>query len=236
MSDDLQSQAEAFATTLTSLLNATVCDGAQLDVTLLPGGSTALVSPVQRRRAVNWGVVDLVGSGSPSRLGIKMFFRVRLDSHGRHLAVDTSSFGLCVNKQTGNCAVRIDYDRGEGSEPDKPDRHSRSAAHVHLNGASAEIGYARALCGYPPLPLDKLHLPVGGRRMRPTLEDFIEFLVSEHLAPEPKPDWWTALATSRAEWVSRQVRATVRRAPEDAIAQLEDMGYTVTRPAADDPV
>ena len=49
------------------------------------------------------------------------------------------------------------------------------------------MSYASGLLGRPLVTdLSKLHFPSGGRRFRPTIEDFIEFLAQETLIPTPK--------------------------------------------------
>jgi hypothetical protein len=77
--------------------------------------------------------------------------------------------------------------------------------------------------------VEHLHLPVGGRRFRPSLEDVIEFLIVERIA-SPRDGWEAALNASRDAFLERQLRAAVRRKPESAVAQLEEMGYRVSRP------
>ena len=67
--------------------------------------------------------------------------------------------------------------------------------------------------------LSKLHLPVGGRRFRPTLEDIIEFLIVEKLV-EARPKWDVALEKSRGDFRERQLRAAIRQHPEVALDQL----------------
>jgi hypothetical protein len=57
--------------------------------------------------------------------------------------------------------------------------------------------------------LSRLHLPVGGRRFRPTLEDVIEFLVIEKLA-EPRAGWRDVLDQRRREWERIQLKAAIR--------------------------
>jgi hypothetical protein len=80
----------------------------------------------------------------------------------------------------------------------------------------------------------KLHLPVGGRRFRPTIEDFIELLVDEKLA-RPKNGWRQVIAEGRKDFEERQLRAAVRRNPAPAVDQLLAMGYRVDEPPEPQP-
>jgi len=68
-----------------------------------------------------------------------------------------------------------------------------------------------------------LHLPVGGRRFRPTLEDLIEFLITERLV-KGKQGWQQALGASRNQFSVKQMRALIRRFPTDAEAAVREFG------------
>src|SRR5665811_2281160 len=70
--------------------------------------------------------------------------------------------------------------------------------------------------------LAKLHLPVGGRRFRPTMEDIIEFVVSERLVV-PRPGWEAAVHESRANFQEKQLRAAIRRNPDTAKQAMQDL-------------
>jgi hypothetical protein len=70
--------------------------------------------------------------------------------------------------------------------------------------------------------LGRMHLPVGGRRFRPTLEDMVEFLVTEKLA-QPKNGWKEAVTAGREKFRKKQLRAAIRRDPETARDALADL-------------
>ena len=115
--------------------------------------------------------------------------------------------------------------------PHPPNRRSapgRAAAHVHLHANSPELAWIYGSSGQPAPDLHALHFPVGGKRFRPTLEDFLLFLDREGIFANWKPGWRTEVIESLAEWDRSQARATVRRYPEEAITQLEDLGHVVT--------
>jgi hypothetical protein len=90
----------------------------------------------------------------------------------------------------------------------------------------------RRYYGQQPRPLDKFHIPVGGRRYRPSLEDFIEFLHAERLLPTLREGWRELLAETRGDWLRRQLRAAVRNDPDSAAEQLTAMGWNVGPPRA----
>lgn len=132
--------------------------------------------------------------------------------------------------------IRVEYDRGRGNEPDAPEagKHRRSAAHVQVHGSSDELAYVQGVRGTARLrPLKDFHIPVGGRRFRPSLEDFIEFLGSEELIPL-HPGWSDVLVRHRRDWLTLQLQAAVRSDPAAAIAQLRSMGYEVIGPTHTD--
>ena len=165
-------------------------------------------------------------SESP-KLFLRAQYRVEMDDTNAHLQVITSTVGLLVDVTGGRKdprpLLRVEYDRRR-SMPGQP------ATHVHLHANSPELAWIFGSSGQPAPDLHALHFPVGGRRFRPTLEDFLLFLDRERIFTNWKPGWRPNVVESLAEWDRSQARTTVRRYPEEAIAQLEDLGYAVTRP------
>jgi hypothetical protein len=109
--------------------------------------------------------------------------------------------------------LHYDYER------DKDKYHE---AHLQISADPAEWS---AICenrGLGKRPFAKLHLSVGGRRFRPTLEDLISFLVAERLVTA-RPNWDTAVKAGQKRFEEKQLRAAIRRNPEvakDAVAKL----------------
>jgi hypothetical protein len=233
----LTDAAEGFAAILTEVVNGTVATGVQFVVTPFQGPtSLAWVYPEGSTPAslelvpISAGLKD----GQAPRLWLRTSFQVRLDASGEHLAVRQSVFALVIDEKTTRPAIRVEYDRDQGSEPDDavPGRHRRSAAHVQIHGASEELAYVQGLNGDTPMRgLERFHIPVGGRRFRPSLEDFIEFLWAERLIPAMHDGWPDVLSRHRSNWLALQLRAAVRNDPTAAAAQLESMGYSITPPA-----
>lgn len=231
---ELVPAAEEFAATLTAVVNGTVSSGIQFVVTpfeetelawVFPAGST----PTSSRLIPVTAGLD---PGQVPKLWLKASFQVGLDSSGDHLAVHQSGFSLVIDENTGRPVIRIEYDRDRGNEPDeRPGQHRRSAAHVQIHGASEELAYVQGLNGETSIRgLDKFHIPVGGRRFRPSLEDFIEFLWAERLIRGLHDGWRDVLAIHRSAFLARQLRAAVRSDPATATDQLEAMGYSVEPP------
>lgn len=80
-----------------------------------------------------------------------------------------------------------------------------------------------------PAQLADLHFPVGGHRFRPCLEDVLEFLWTEFGIDVHKETARGAIAEGRREWRQLQLKAAVADDPETAAAELERLGYEVTR-------
>jgi hypothetical protein len=72
-----------------------------------------------------------------------------------------------------------------------------------------------------------LHFPVGGHRFRPCLEDVLGMLVTELRVDHPAGAI-ESLPEGREVWRRSQLCTVVRDAPDEAIAALEEQGYTVT--------
>lgn len=226
--ENLDRWSRDFAGRLTSMLNATVTTDAAVTVFMYEDQDLAIVAPGAKSQKLS--DVEMVPLHTSSKkeereaapLWLNVWFLVGLDDEGEHLAVQRSGFGLCVKPSSGLQPIRIEYDRRLAG--------NRQAAHVQIAGDSAALGVAYTLAGQEMKALHKLHIPLGDRRFRPSLEDFIEFLVQERLVTDLHPGWRKVLEESRGDWIGRQVRAAVRRHPETAVQQLERMGYEVTHP------
>lgn len=77
--------------------------------------------------------------------------------------------------------------------------------------------------------VSSLHVPLGGSRFRPCLEDFVQFLIYE-CAFDSCDGWRTVVEDGRERWRRRQAAAVVRDAPDEAVRVLRNLGYTVQKP------
>lgn len=85
--------------------------------------------------------------------------------------------------------------------------------------------------GSPAPDLHDLHFPVGGRRFRPTLEEFLFFLDKEKLFTDWHDDQWRQyLNETLSDFERIQARTTVRNYHDDAANVLSGLGYEVTPP------
>lgn len=166
--------------------------------------------------------------GEPGRMAtttagidLRFFYRYDLDPDGGYLRVQGSSIGLSLTP-SGRCLLRVEYDREKGR--DRPD------AHVQVDADGALWGKALTLSGQPLRNLHTLHIPAGGRRFRPTMEDFIEFLLAERFVTPTHEGWRDVLWAKRQAWEELQAKAAARHHAPAVAGTLRDLGWTVTPP------
>lgn len=109
-----------------------------------------------------------------------------LDSRGRYLAIHESTYQLIANVDGADHF--FEYERAGTSKP---------RAHVEVHAHRGALSHLLSRSGHPaPHSMESLHLPVGGERFRPILEDVIEFLIVEcrFIA---KPHWRQPVAEGR---------------------------------------
>ncbi len=136
---------------------------------------------------------------------------------GGFLTVAKSTYGLGVTKTESD--IRYDYVRSPANEYPE--------AHLHIRGISEALtGLVSA--GWADRQPQRLHLPVGGRRFRPCLEDIIEFCIVEKLVASPPENWKTVLDAHRDEFYSKQLKSAVRRDAQAAVAALRQQGFCVS--------
>lgn len=211
----LGAAARRFASSLAQMLNRTVCDHAFVGVIERPDGKFAFGTELysnNRARPVQMRTTGDV----PCWLTV--VGQVYLDEDG-FLAVDKSSYQVSAGKPPVEL-FHYDYERDKPNHPD---------AHLQINVSGDAWDELLTASGRRKGTVGKLHLPVGGRRYRVSLEDVIEALVAEGILA-PLPGWKDALDASRGEFRRTQLRAAVRRDPSTAAAELIRLGYDVRTP------
>jgi hypothetical protein len=128
---------------------------------------------------------------------------------GTTISADPSVVSIGYGVRRSSVLCRLDYDRGKQGYPE---------SHLQIKGESAALA---AWSGKPRRELERLHFPMGGRRYRPILEDFIEFLILEGLA-EARPGWRDVLDAARVAYHRVQLRAAIRRDPWTALDAIGD--------------
>jgi hypothetical protein len=148
------------------------------------------------------------------------------DSRGHYLAVHEANYHLIANLDR-TPIIRFEYEREGRSKP---------RAHVQVHAHRGALSHLLSRSGHPsPHTMEALHLPVGGERFRPILEDVIEFLVVE-CRFSAKPEWRRAAEEGRERWRRLQTRTAVRDCPSSAVEALRALGYRVTAPALQEDI
>lgn len=140
--------------------------------------------------------MPLAIQGEP-RLDLRVSFRCTFDFTGSFLAIEQSEFALIL-PIVRHPVVRFDYVR----------ERAWASAHVQLHAESSAVGFLRAHAGKTPETW-WLHLPVGGRRFRPSLEDVIEFAIAEFNV-DKKDGYAQRIEEGRRRWRRLQVKAAIR--------------------------
>jgi hypothetical protein len=155
----LQEHAEQFAADVANLLNATVCDDAPITAVVQQG--RVLVGAYDDRYA---HIPIPLQVDRVRRLDLKIHHQCSWDLTGAFLAVEESSISVLPARER-DPLVRFHYERNRGWAP----------AHLHVHAERDLIGFL--LAGRDPSKsptFRSLHLPVGGRRFRPSIEDVAE--------------------------------------------------------------
>lgn len=130
---------------------------------------------------------------------LSVFARVYLDSEG-HLTVHQSVYSLTAGPTGSSDILHYDFDRK---------KTDYAEAHLQFSGFNDALTDLLIDAGRPKVGIERLHLPVGGRRFRPSVEDVVEFLIDERLV-DAKPDARAVLERSRTKYHHAQLRAAVR--------------------------
>lgn len=210
---DIGAAARQFAVTLQEMLNKTVCDHAKIVAKLDDGhaivgtrlDSTLKSHPVRMR------------SDTPVRLSIDVSCQLTFDEdEGLFLTVKRSYCGVYLGAEADDILLHYDFERNK-------ERYAE--AHLQVCARHEGLERLRRAQGRKD-GLAKIHLPVGGRRLRPAIEDLVECLIVEGLVT-PKAGWEPVLDRTRDEYRERQISAAVRRHPGTALRELRRLGYTV---------
>lgn len=148
-------------------------------------------------------------------------YNLFLSGRSKNLAVARSCFSLKVGTAP---VLRFDYEKEKSSHP---------AAHLHFTGVGNWLSPA-LMINRPNKDsrqgkLEALHIPVGGHRFRPSIEEFIYFLIRE-CGFEGKFGWEERIVVTRDSWRDTQLCAAVRDNPDVAAQTLKSMGYGVSLP------
>jgi len=227
----LRSAAAEFAAQLNHVIVSAVDTAERFGVDLSRDGAVAVghIAPTGDPDSYGMGLLRSCDGDDCPALFLRAKFTVEMDADHAYLRVVSSAIGLRVDvtggRRQARPIVRVEFDRRQ-LQP------GRAAAHVHLHANSPELAWVYGTSAQPAPDLHALHFPAGGRRFRPTLEEFLLFLDRERLFNDWKDGWKPKLIRSLEAWERLQARATVRQFPDEAAGALEALGYSVTAPTA----
>ena len=187
---------------------------------MMDASGRAVIGYRLKKSDLHGEAIDLTLAKSPARLRLVLHHTLVLDESNQHLTTDKSSYTLAT-ADSNSAALTYDYVR------DPPNKYPE--AHLHIDGEAQGLQRMLNSSGRSKNRPADLHLPVGGRRYRPSLEDLIEFCILEELVT-PRHNWQRALDASRDRFHTQQLRAAVRRNPDEAASVLRDIGWTASAP------
>jgi hypothetical protein len=210
---DLQQQAEEFGQEMAGLLSAALPGLPDPPTEILHHEGRAVIRPPAVRPLPLY-------VGGQHLASMKLSLACEMDSAGRYLAVEESTFDLLAELDR-TPVLRIHYVRQPQGRP---------AAHVHVHAHRGALTHLLSQSGHAhPHDMASLHIPVGGARFRPCLEDFIQFLICE-CQFDARDGWKAQVADGRERWRRRQAATVVRDVPEEAARVLRELGYMVEAP------
>lgn len=233
MGEEFQRSVEEFVAKLNRVLDLSINAAGRFDAALSRTGAAAELevcadADVGDGRSAGVALVRSRDDPENPSLFLRARYIVEMDPTDGHLRIASSMVGLWGDVTGGRKRprpiVRVEYDRRQSVS-------GRAAAHVHLHANSPELAWMYGSAGRPAPDLHALHFPVGGRRFRPTLEEFLLFLDRENLFNDWKEGWKPRLIRSLEAWERQQARATARQFPDEAVGALETLGYCVTAPS-----
>lgn len=215
---DLLSQAREFAQTVQDLLNKTVCNYAQVNaLTNKKTGNAHIGTGLSREDLLS----RKIEMRTPARTKIWLdLSSVWFRNDEGYLTAQSSYYGIYLGADQDELSLLVHYDYERGKD-------LYTEAHIQVAGRHPALEQMLKELGRND-HMEALHFPVGGRRLRPSLEDLLECLIAEGLV-DPKPGYKKELNRSRRSYREKQIAALVRSNQETAAAALRRVGWTVTR-------
>ncbi|RZU30866.1 hypothetical protein BKA19_0497 [Blastococcus saxobsidens] len=214
--DSLEAASAKFATAVQETLDGVLPGEHKIISRRAPDLERFVVGPQNRE-----GVQLLVGGEPLATLSLSMY--LSLDRSSTFLKTVRSDM---VVKSTLDRTplIRLDYRADMGRAPAAHWQvHAERGAFSHLLARAHAVDPSRVK---KPHDLSSLHIPVGGERFRPCLEDLLQFLVQE-CGVDSNGGWLEVVQRGRELWRHRQLRATIRDAQEETADVLRGLGWVV---------
>lgn len=175
--------------------------------------------------ARHWRVPVYVGGEQLAAMSVVIY--LALDRTGSYLKTVRSDIGVHSTLDR-TALLRLEYRADMHTDPIAHwQMHAERGAFSHLLGRAHAVRPEQVK---KPHDLSSLHLPVGGERFRPCLEDVLQFLVVD-CGVDAHNGWQSVVEAGRERWRLRQLGSAVRDAPDKAAAVLAELGWNVERPA-----
>jgi hypothetical protein len=223
--DELIAQTKEFAERLHRVLNASFHDAPPMAVEIV-GRRCRIVPEDQTDRK---GGVPLRVRGEPPDgkpfAWLRLTYLLCMDKAETWMAVDQSKIWL-TSALDDAPIIRFEYQRNAYRAP---------GSHIQVHGHRGALSHLLTKAGHErPHEMSALHIPTGGARFRPGVEDVVQFLIQD-CRFEGKRNWRKAVEQERAAFRRIQLRAAARALPSDAAEALRASGYTVAAPESGDP-
>ena len=217
----LDKAARNFAQECSDLLNLTVANGVKFSA--IRTNNSALIGVGLSKTCADSSPIPLrIGKGKPA-VHLYVQHSYGYDSERVYLTMLKSTMALYTSAEMESDQLIVTYDYARETNTPNPE------AHLHVYGERSDLDEIYLGTGRDSRQLRDLHLPVGGRRFRPTLEDIVEFAILEEMV-QPRDDWTTVVEQGRQRWTSIQLKALVRRDQVTAAEQLRKEGWTCEAP------
>lgn len=226
MSDNAHDTAKAFAAELTETVQA-VFPNSPVFQAMLVTPPHILISVFDSEQKV--GRLPLFIRGNHVA-DWKLTMSVNWDHTGSYLKVMRSGFTLLATTDKVPL-VRYEFDDNMHTAPIAHWQfHAERGAFSHLLGFALAAGK-----NVKPHSLSSLHFPVGGARMRPGVDDLLEFLAKE-CSFDTVGGWKGAIFESRARYRTIQARTVARDMQSELADVLRGEGWRVEPPGdVDEP-
>lgn len=220
----LAASVEAFFEELRATVNAVLIGEHELE--LRQSGERFVLQPVAQGTApdeIPW--IGLYLRDRDARVGRLNFrYEFTMDHQDQFLKVVSSQFEL-IAETDRSARLRLDY------VPQVAGGKSAPIAHWQVHAHHNAFAHWLTLIGGKQNKkrqgrLERIHLPVGGERYRPCLEDVLQLLKTD-FGVATKPGAQAAIDAGRTRWREIQLRTAVRDHPELAADALRACGYEV---------
>lgn len=214
-------RAQNFAADLTATIQAVFPASPDLQARVEPSGGRVQISTFDQESKV--GRLPLFINGKQVAYW-KLSMLADLDWQASYLKIMKSNFSLFASIDKPPL-VRYEFDDGMRTAP---------VAHWQFHGERGAFSYLLGVAqaagrDVKPYSLSSVHFPVGGPRMRPGVDDLLEFMVRE-CGFDVQPKWQQAVLADRERYRTIQARTIARDMQTEVAEVLRNEGWTVEPP------